>query len=93
MNNHFKTNPSSFVTGFPHISIESRRRKQNAFLFFLCFLLPSLSMADQAEFEYSTSDGVSIVTGYSGPGGAVVVPNELGGKPVRGIADNAFSGS
>ena len=47
-------------------------------------------MANESEFEYTTFAGGSIVTGYDGPGGDVVIPNELGGNPVIGIADEAF---
>ena len=55
------------------------------------FLLSALGAADQTQFEFSMSnDGGSIITGYNGPGGEVVIPNELGDNTVRAIASEAF---
>lgn len=44
-------------------------------------------------FEYLTSGDYSYVTGYDGtPSGDLVIPETLGGKPVRIIFTNAFKG-
>lgn len=57
-------------------------------------LLPLLSLtalgAQQGDFVYQTNGGGAVVTGYAGPGGAVVIPDTLGGVPVRMIGASAF---
>jgi hypothetical protein len=52
-------------------------------------LLPA---AAQAQFFYTTnSDLVTItITGYTGPGGDVTVPDSINGLPVTAIQDSAF---
>jgi len=49
-------------------------------------------VAAQAQFTYITnSDGISItITGYSGPGGTVVIPNTISNAPVTAVGDYAF---
>ena len=60
------------------------------FTFFL-FLLSAV-LSSQAQFNCTTNDvGVS-VTGYTGPGGAVTVPDTINYLPVTCIADEAFYG-
>src|SRR4051812_25362540 len=45
----------------------------------------------QAQLLYSTNaDGTLSVTGYTGPGGAVVIPGEVDGRTVTWIAVAAF---
>jgi hypothetical protein len=44
------------------------------------------------DFIYDISDGAVIINGYRGSGGDVVIPSEIEGMPVEGIADMAFSG-
>ena len=78
------------VRDFAHSAIDRLICNMNVFLFLLWLLVPTLSMAAEDQFEFTTSDSGSIITGYTGPGGAVVIPNELGGSPVSGIADEAF---
>ena len=46
----------------------------------------------QSPFTYSTSASAVTITGYSGFGGAVVIPGMIGGLPVTSIGDNAFFG-
>ena len=57
-------------------------------------LLPLLSLtalgAQEDDFVYQTSGGAAVITGYAGAGGAVVVPDTLGGLPVRTIGALAF---
>ena len=52
------------------------------------FLL--LSAVAQAQFNYLTNGGAIIITGYTGSGGAVVVPDMTNGLPVTGIGGGAF---
>jgi hypothetical protein len=56
-------------------------------------LLPVLlaSAEVQAEdFTYITNNGTILITGYTGAGGAVVIPSSVSGLPVTGIGDWAF---
>jgi hypothetical protein len=42
-------------------------------------------------YTYTTTDGAISITGYTGSGGAVTIPDSINGLPVTGIADWAFS--
>jgi hypothetical protein len=44
-------------------------------------------------FNYTTTNGKVTITGYTGTGGAVVIPSTIDGLPVTGIGEWAFSGS
>ena len=46
--------------------------------------------AAEAQFNFVTSDGTAVITGYTGPGGAVVIPSTLGGLPVTEIQGPEF---
>ena len=46
----------------------------------------------QAQYQYATSNGSVIVTGYSGTGGVVIIPSAINGLPVSRIANEAFYG-
>lgn len=50
----------------------------------------SVVTASLAQYTYTTSNGTVTITGYSGPGGAVTIPDTLGGFPVTRIQDLAF---
>ncbi len=54
-------------------------------------MLPAVA---QAQFDYTTNaDGISItITGYSGSGGAVIIPATIGSLSVTGIGESAFNG-
>ena len=55
--------------------------------------LLTLPVVVQAQFDYtSNGDGTITITGYTGPGGAVVIPDTINGLLVTGIGDYAFSG-
>lgn len=60
----------------------------------LLLLIPILAFAFpfalQAQFNYTTNDGAIIITGYTGEGGAVDIPNMIDGLPVAGIGERAF---
>jgi BspA type Leucine rich repeat region (6 copies) len=42
------------------------------------------------EFDYTATNGVITITGYTGSGGAVDIPNAVGGLPVTAIGADAF---
>ena len=44
----------------------------------------------EAEFSHEIREGQAWITGYAGEGGACVIPEELGGAPVRGICAGVF---
>ena len=44
----------------------------------------------QAEYKYTTNNGTITITGYTGPGGAVNIPDTINGLPVTSIGDGAF---
>ena len=46
----------------------------------------------QAQFNYTTNNGTITITGYTGPGGAVAIPDTINGLPVTRIGDSAFDG-
>lgn len=46
----------------------------------------------QNDFKYSVKDGYATIDSYLGKGGAVNIPEKLGGYPVIAIGYNAFSG-
>src|SRR6266487_722035 len=55
-------------------------------------LLPLFSPAAsvQAQFEYRIDNGTITITGYTGPGGAVVIPDTINSLPVTSIGQSAF---
>ena len=52
-------------------------------------LIVATTPSPEADFTFNSSTGV--ITGYTGPGGAVVIPSTIGGTPVVGIGSNAFA--
>lgn len=53
-------------------------------------MLLSLSVSVQGQFLYTTNDGTLTITGYTGPGGAVLIPDSIDGLPVTRVGDAAF---
>jgi hypothetical protein len=53
-------------------------------------LIVAFPVLGRAQFTYITNNGAIIITGYTGPGGAVVVPAETNGYPVLSIGNSAF---
>jgi hypothetical protein len=47
-------------------------------------------LAARAQFTFSTNNGALTVTGYTGLGGAVVIPSETNGLVVVNVGDYAF---
>ncbi len=56
-------------------------------------LFLALPAAVQAQFRCTTNNGTITITGYSGPGGVVMIPDTINGLPVTGIEDFAFGGN
>jgi len=57
----------------------------------LPLLLLALAAAVRAEdYTYITNDGTLTITGYTGEGGAVTIPDTINGLPVATIGDHAF---
>lgn len=52
-----------------------------------------LSMAAQAQFVYTVDHGTVTITGYTGPGGAVTIPDKILNLPVTRIGERAFRGA
>jgi hypothetical protein len=53
-------------------------------------LLLALPAAVQAQFTFTTNNGVITITGYTGSGGAVTIPSTTNGYPVTSIGAYAF---
>jgi hypothetical protein len=53
-------------------------------------LLLALPGTAEAQFGYAVNNGAITITGYTGLGGAVVIPSQVNGVPVAGIGDKAF---
>lgn len=47
-------------------------------------------VALNAQFTYTTDNGTITITGYTGPGGEVSIPDTIDGLPVTSIGDKAF---
>jgi len=52
--------------------------------------LRGVSLPVEGDFSYSVENGAATVTGYSGPGGNIIVPSVLGGNPVRALGESLF---
>ena len=75
-------------------------RNNGAILFLVAVLLGCLMLfsggadaATEGDWEYSVDGNEATITGYSGSGGAVVIPSTFGGYDVTSINRSAFSGS
>ncbi len=53
----------------------------------LLLLLPATA---QAQFTFTTNNGAITITGYTGSGGAVTIPDTINGLPVTSIGNSAF---
>ena len=53
------------------------------------------AQTDSSHYQYAVSDrdGSVTITGYRGPGGAIMIPGTLDGRPVTTIARRAFMGN
>jgi hypothetical protein len=55
----------------------------------LIIVLGSFQVGAQ-DFTYTTNNGTITLTGYTGPGGDVVIPSMIDGLPVTSISDQVF---
>jgi len=58
-------------------------------LLLLSFL--GVPAALEAQFNYITANGTATITGYTGPGGSVTIPDTINGLPVTSIGEYAFA--
>ena len=56
------------------------------------FLLLALPVVVNAQFTFTTNNGALTITGYTGAGGDVTIPDTTNGLPVTGIGNGAFQG-
>src|ERR1035438_9088035 len=59
----------------------------------VALLLLAAPVMVQAQFTYTTNNGAITITGYTGPGGAVIIPDKTDGLPVTSIGNKAFGES
>lgn len=62
----------------------------------LCLFLQSFSLCacnTKPEFEYEVVAGHAVITGYNGDGGDILIPSDLGGYSVYGVAHSVFQGN
>jgi hypothetical protein len=71
-------------------TITRRLRAVCAQKFIPVMLLLALPSVVHAQFTYTTVSGKITITGYTGPGGAVTIPDKINGLPVTSIGDYAF---
>jgi hypothetical protein len=57
----------------------------------LSFSTPGIISAQGHVFTYVRDNGGIIITGYSGPGGTVPIPNAVAGLPVTAITNSVFA--
>ena len=58
---------------------------------FAVTVLFAMSATAQTQFSYTNENGQITITGYTGAGGAVIIPDMIDGLPVTRIGDSAFS--
>jgi hypothetical protein len=77
----------------PHITLPRFQRRRCAG-WILPGLLLALTSAAKAQYIYTTNDdGRITITGYTGSGGALTIPDTIDGRAVNSIGDNAFAGA
>ena len=59
----------------------------------LLLLLLTLPAVVQAQFTYTTNNGQMTITRYTGPGGAVVIPTTINGRPVTPYGQKTHAAS
>lgn len=59
-----------------------------ALLMVSLFVFSGIAFANEADFEFDSDTGT--ITGYTGPGGDVMIPSQIGGVSVTKIGKRAF---
>jgi hypothetical protein len=57
-----------------------------------CLVPLGAAAAQSGDFTYTTNNGAITITKYTGPGGAVTIPDKINSLPVTTIGAGAFSG-
>jgi len=68
-----------------------RRSLRISAVWLLPCLLLTLPATVSAQFTYTTNNGTITITKYTGPAGAVTIPDTVNGLPVTSIGDGAFT--
>jgi hypothetical protein len=83
-----KTNPSVARRPNPKtLAGRLRTARATGLLLLALFTLPAVV---RAQFTYTTTNGTITITGYTGPGGAVTIPDMINGLTVTSIGYQAF---
>ncbi len=85
---HLATTPKERMHSLKSTRVFSFRQCCLTLLFLL--ILP---VAVRAQFTYTTNGSSVTITGYTGPGGVVVIPNSTNGHTVTSIGTEAFQSS
>ena len=57
----------------------------------VCQILFGGLSAQSQDFTFATNNGAITITGYTGPGGSVTIPDSVNGSPVVAIGDYVFN--
>src|SRR5690242_20155828 len=80
----------------PHPLLLRQRISERKWILTQRSLLPAIlaiwPVMGQAQFTFTNNNGTIAITGYTGPGGAVTIPDSINGLPVTAVEDFAFSG-
>ena len=89
----FQRGPSSSEPGRERIPARAPRLWPGlglALLWALLSFTPPAKAQSEADFAYAPDGAGLVLTGYTGPGGEVAIPEVLGGRPVTRIAASTF---
>jgi hypothetical protein len=85
-------NTQTFIARIPPPKTLAGRLRTACTTSLLPLLLLPLPAAVQAQFTFTTNNDTITITGYSGPGGAVTIPDTINDLPVSSIGFEAFCG-
>jgi len=87
---HGRTNQVGHF-GYQDSVLFSKSRMKKLIQLLVLAALAAMAMTAQAQFTYTTNGGNIIISGYTGSGGAVIIPSTANGMSVVGIGTNAFA--